>query len=91
MQLTAEYIDDLLDQLEQQADNLDPLYESFGDYMFDFYPDLPWTTEESIPCLKLLLASPRLADINKKAIANHNFDVIAEFQQGLKESEAHTV
>jgi hypothetical protein len=58
-------------------------YASFGESLSDFYADLPWTQAGAVEALRLILADPRFAEIQRALLALHNFDLGAELDAAL--------
>jgi hypothetical protein len=63
-------------------------YASFGESLSDFYPDLPWTQDEAVESLRLILADPRFPEIQRELLALHNFDLGAELDAALRHHES---
>jgi hypothetical protein len=62
-------------------------YASFEDSLSDFYPDLPWTPEGAAESLRLILADPRLQEIQMALLALYGFDLGSELEAALRHHE----
>ena len=56
-------------------------YGSFTDFLFDFWPDLPWDDRSSIVC-RMVLDDPRLTKIASTIEAEWGIDMTAELTKG---------
>jgi len=59
-------------------------YDTFEDYVFDFWFDLSWDEEGHIRDVKVILADKRFTDIIVPGIKKKfNFDMKKELEEGL--------
>jgi hypothetical protein len=63
-------------------------YTSFEESLSDFYADLPWTQVGAVESLRLILADPRLPEIQRVILALHNFELGAELDAALRHHES---
>ncbi len=60
-------------------------YESFDDFMYDFYPDFAWTPKDSKEQLGMVVADSRCTAIVVGIQDMFGFDMKDEFDRALRE------
>ena len=66
-----------------KRDNGDVIYNNFQDYLFDFYPNLPWNQEDQLVAIKQIMAEPDYKETMQKIQNKFNFDMDADFKAAL--------
>ena len=62
---------------------LPKVYKNFKDYMWDFYPDLPWNSSANIS-IKHILMEKKFKPILEGVKKQFNFDLEKELQKALE-------
>lgn len=76
-----------LDKLGQYArEGLPAVYkESVQDWLYDFWPDLPWNMQDAVWCVNLMREDPRYPTIIAEFKTRYGFDMDAELSKAGKE------
>lgn len=77
----------LMELKELSEIGLPDCYNSIQDYLFDFWPNLPWDEEGRIKAIGYVLNSKEFTEINKTIKEVWDFDFAAELKAGLEEEE----
>lgn len=55
-----------------------PVYDGIEDWLCDFWPGLPWVNERRDSVIKIMLADPRMDEIEEGFQQRYNFSIIKE-------------
>lgn len=66
---------------------LNPIYTSFDDYLFDFYPDFSWNSKDCNTQLRMLLADPDWTALAAQVLESRGIDFVEELQRALDQPE----
>lgn len=81
----------ILHLVEIAEKGLPDCYDSFEDFLCDFWPDFSWTPKECIPEIKAVLADPRFKTIVPVLKETWNVDMEEELREGLTFHESHII
>jgi len=62
---------------------LSPLYETPYDFFYDWWPDLPWDTEQRDEVVRAILKHPLFKAVAKRWEECYHLDIKAELEGGL--------
>ena len=63
------------------------IYNSFNDYLFDFYSDLPWTPCENAIAIRHIMSKSDYNQTMNRIKNKFNFDMDNDFKSAIRESE----
>lgn len=75
------------DKLEQLSiSSLPKEYQSFKDFLYDFYPDLPWDVTGMLFSMEFLLSDKKTLEIANVLAKQYKVDLIGEWEAIAKEA-----
>jgi len=74
-----------LRKLEHDRVELPDAYSNVEEYLYDFYPDLPWDISGLKAALFYMINHSDMSYINDDWNTNHSFSIKAELENALKE------
>jgi hypothetical protein len=69
------------------ANGLNPAYDDFNDFLFDYYADFSWTPSESLTQMDRLLSNPEWLALAFQINVKHGFDFRAELTLAVEDRE----
>lgn len=67
---------------------INPVYEDFNDFLFDFWPNFSWNEKQYIVDCQTLLADAEWNELAIKVKAKYGYDFVKEVNGGLAEALA---